>query len=150
MIERDIVERPESMMVLRVGQQNNVILIEEYDLGAGAWQMMLPGGKVIDTSPDGIGQQAQIELREETGFRAGRFEKLLDFYSNPGYVAHKVHLLAANDLEWDTLEMEDGEEIRVHTFTMDEASAVTKEDYRCDPEAALALRLYIRNIIRAT
>jgi len=48
-------------------------------------------------------------------------EKLLDFYSHPGYVAHKVHLLVAYDLEWDPLEIEDGEEIRVHTFTMDEA-----------------------------
>jgi len=70
-IERDIVERPESVLVLPVGQQNNVILIEEYDWGAGAWQLTLPGEKVIDSSPDGIWQQAQNELREETGFRAG-------------------------------------------------------------------------------
>jgi len=27
-----------------------------------------------------------------------------------------VHLLVASDLEWDPLEMEDGEEILVHTF----------------------------------
>jgi hypothetical protein len=37
--------------------------------------------------------------------------------------------------------MEDGEEIRVHTFPLDEAIAMTKEDYRCDPEAAFALWL---------
>ena len=30
-IERDIVERPESVLVLSVGQKNNVMLIEEYD-----------------------------------------------------------------------------------------------------------------------
>jgi len=43
--------------------------------------------------------------------------------------------------------MEDGEEIRVHTFTLDEALAATRVDYRCDPddpEAALALWLYAR------
>jgi hypothetical protein len=33
-IERDIVERPESVLVLPIGQKDNVILIEEYDLGA--------------------------------------------------------------------------------------------------------------------
>lgn len=98
---------------------------------------------MIDSSPDGIWQQAQNELREETGFRAGRFEKLLDFYSNPGYVAHKVHLLVTYDLEWDPLEMEDGEEIRLHTFTLDEALRATREDYRWDPEVALALWLYV-------
>ena len=144
-IERDIVERPESVLVLPVSQKNNVMLIEEYDLGAGAWQLTLPGGKVIDSSPDGIWQQAQTELREETGFRAGKLEKLLDFYSHPGYIAHKVHLLVAYDLEWDPLEMEDGEEIRIHTFTLEEALAATQVDYRCDPEAALALWLYARS-----
>jgi hypothetical protein len=66
----------------------------------------------------------------------------LDFYSHPGYIAHKVHLYVAYDLEWEPLEMEDGEEIRVHTFTLDEALAATKLNSRCDPEAALALWLY--------
>ena len=141
-IERDIVERPESVLVLPVGQKNNVMLIEEYDLAADTWQLTLPGGKVIDPTPEGIWQQAENELREETGFRAGRLEKLLDFYSHPRYIAHKVHLLVAYDLEWDPLEMEDGEDIRVHTFTLDEALAATRVDCRCDPEAALALWLY--------
>jgi hypothetical protein len=77
-----------------------------------------------------------------TGFRASRLEKLLDFYSHPEYVAHKVHILVAYDLEWDHMEMEDGEEIWVHTFTLEEALAATRVDYRCDPEAALALWLY--------
>jgi 8-oxo-dGTP pyrophosphatase MutT (NUDIX family) len=141
-IVRDIVERPESVLVLPVGQKNNVILIEEYDLGAENWQLTLPGGKVDDPIPEGIHKQAEVELREEIGYRPGRLEKLLDFYSHPGYIGHKVHLMVAYDLEWDPLEMEDGEEIRVHTFTLDEALAATREDYRCDPEAALALWLY--------
>ncbi len=66
----------------------------------------------------------------------------MDFCSHPGYVAHKVHMFVAHDLERDPLEMEDGEEIRVCTFTLDEALAATREDYRCDPEVALALWLY--------
>lgn len=37
--------------------------------------------------------------------------------------------------------MEDREEERVHEFTLDQALAATREDYRCDPEAALALWL---------
>jgi hypothetical protein len=57
-------------------------------------------------------------------------------------MAHKVHVLVAYDLEWDPLDMEDGEEILVHTFTLDEALAATKIDYRSDPEASLALLLY--------
>jgi hypothetical protein len=53
--------------------------------------------------------------------------------------------MVAYDLGWKPLDMEYGEEIRVHTFTLDEALAATREDYRCDPEAALALWLYAHN-----
>lgn len=144
-VVRDIVERPESMLVLPVGQKRNVLLIEEYDLGAGTWQLTLPGGKVDDVTPEGLAKRAEVELREETGYRPGRLEKLLDFYSHPGYIAHKVHLFVAHDLEWDPLELEDGEEILVQTWTLDEALAATRMDYRCDPEAALALWLYAGN-----
>src|ERR1700733_3315115 len=82
---------------------------------------------------------AEQELREETGYRPGSLEKLLSFYSHPGYIGHRVHLFVVHDLEWDPLEMEDGEDIKVQTFTLEEALDATKQDYRCDPEAALAL-----------
>ena len=74
-------------MVLPIIQKHNVILLEEFDLAADTWHLTLSSGKVIDpTTPEGIRQQAQTELREETGFLAGKMEKLLDFYSHPGYV----------------------------------------------------------------
>jgi hypothetical protein len=58
---------------------------------------------------------------------------------NLNYVALKVHLLVAYDLEGEPLEMEDGEDIRVYTFILDEVLIATREDYRFDPGAALAL-----------
>lgn len=141
-LDRDIVERPESVLVLPVGQKGTVLLIEEYDLGAEAWQLTLPGGKVDDPTSEGVLERAMLELREETGYRAGKLEKLLDFYSHPGYVAHKVHMFVAYDLEWDPLDMDEGEVIRVHTYALQDALAATRVDYQCDPEAALALWLY--------
>jgi len=44
-IERDIVERPGSVLVLPVGQKRTVLLIEEYNLGAETWQLTIPGVK---------------------------------------------------------------------------------------------------------
>jgi len=128
---------------LPVGQKQNVLFIEECDLDAGGWQLTSPSGKVDDTTFEGILRRAELELCEEIGCRSGSLEKLLDFYSHPGYVAHKDHMLVAYDLEWDPLEMEEGEEILVKTLTLNEALAATREDYRCNPEAALALWLFV-------
>ncbi len=85
-------------------------------LGRGCIATDATGRKVFGPTPEGIWQQAQNELRSEIGFRAGKLEKLLDFYSHPGYIAHMVHMLVAHDLGWEPLDMEDSEEIRVHAF----------------------------------
>jgi 8-oxo-dGTP pyrophosphatase MutT (NUDIX family) len=139
---RDIVERPESVLIIPVGQKDIVLLAEEYDLGAGQWQLTLPGGKVEHTPAATLEEQAQRELRQEIGYRAGRLEKLADFYSHPGYIFHRVHAFIASDLEWDPLELEVHEEIKVKTYTLKEALEATLVDNRCDPEAALVLWLY--------
>jgi 8-oxo-dGTP pyrophosphatase MutT (NUDIX family) len=139
---RDVMERPEGILILPVGEPDRVFLIEEYDFGAGVWQFTLPGGKVELPSLDRIKEQANKELRQEIGYKAGRLEKLTDFYSHPGYISHRVHVFMAYDLEWDPLEMEVHEEIKVHTCTIEEALEVTMMENRCDPEASLALWLY--------
>jgi|SRR5579884_833103 len=139
---RDVVVRPESLLILPVVQQDIVLLIEEYDFGAGAWQLTLPGGKVESSSGDIFDKQAQRELRQEIGYRAGRLEKLIDLYSHPGYISHRVQVLVAYDLEWDPLQPDMHEEIQMRTYTLEEALAATFVDHRCDPEAALALWLY--------
>src|SRR5579885_1167601 len=100
---RDVVVRPESLLILPVAQQDIVLLIEEYDFGAGTWQLTLPGGKVESSSGDTFDEQAQKELREEIGYRAGRLEKLIDLYSHPGYISHCVHVFIAYDLVWHPL-----------------------------------------------
>jgi len=69
-IERDIVERPESVLVLPVGQNETVLLIEEYDLGVEVWQLTLPGGRVTDLTFDGIRRHTKMELRKETRYYA--------------------------------------------------------------------------------
>ena len=101
--------------------------------------------RVTDPTPDGIRKKAEIELREETGFRAGKFESYLTSTAILAILRIRWHLLVAYELEWDPFEMEDREEIRVYTFTLDEALAATREDYRSDPEAALALWLFAEN-----
>ena len=119
-----------------------VLLVEEYDLGVGQWQLTIPGGKIEHSASVTLEEQAQRELRQESGYRAGRLEKLIDFYGHPGYVFHRVHVFLAFDLEWDPLELEKHEEIEVHTLTIKEALEATLIANHCDPEASLAIWLY--------
>ncbi len=143
-IVRDIVERPESVLIVPVNTEGMLTLIEEYDLGAGTWQLKLPGGKLRSCAEQDLEQEVQRELREEVGYQAGWIEPLLHIHSHPGYVAHKVHIVIAHDLEWNPLPQESHEDIRAMTYPLEEALNETLKDYRCDPEAALALWIYAR------
>ncbi len=145
-VRRDVVEYPESVGILPVGAAQTVLLIEEYDFGAGIWQLKLPGGKIEQVTTECIRAQAQQELRQEIGYRAARLEKLVDLYSLPGYISRKVHLFVGYDLEWDPMETEEHEEIHVHTYTLQEALAATALDCRCEPETAFALWLYAHKL----
>lgn len=145
-VVRDIVERPESVLIVPVNTEGILTLIEEYDLGAGTWQLKLPGGKLRSFAEQDLEQEVQRELREELGYQAGLIEPLLHIHSHPGYVAHKVHIVVARDLEWNPLPQEHHEEIRAITYPLAEALNETLKDYRCDPEAALALWIYARKL----
>lgn len=98
-VVRNVVTWPESVLVLPVGENNIVLLIEEYDFGAGVWQLTLPGGKVESGYVERKEEQVQKELRQEIGYRANRIEKLLSMYSHPGYVSHTVHTFVASHME---------------------------------------------------
>jgi 8-oxo-dGTP pyrophosphatase MutT (NUDIX family) len=141
---RDIVERPDSIIVLPIGQNDIVLLVEEYDLGAGQWQIKLPGGKVEQSSAVSLEEQAQRELRQETGYKAGKLKKLIEFYGDPGYMFHHIHAFIASGLEWNPLELEMHEEIRVQTYPLQEALDATVDDNRFDPEAAFVLWVYAK------
>ncbi|MGB8346401.1 MAG: hypothetical protein WCD86_16065 [Ktedonobacteraceae bacterium] len=133
---------PERALVLPVSQDDIIMLIETYNLAAGIWQLALPGTKVEAVSPEKLHEQIQRQLCQDIGYRAGQVEKLQDFYSPASENIHHVHAFVAYDLEWEPLEKDTQETIKVHTFTLQEALAATLLDDRCDPETAMLLWIY--------
>lgn len=81
---------------------DHVILVDQYRVPLGRRCIELPAGLVGDHDHT-VGEDAAIaaarELEEETGYRAGRMEKIGEFYSSPGMVSESFTLFRAHDLE---------------------------------------------------
>ena len=99
----------------------HVILVEQFRLPIGRSSLELPAGLIGDEEE---GEQtlcaAARELEEETGYRAGRWNVIGDFYSSPGMVSESFTFLAAYDLEKvSDGGGVDGENIIVHRVALD-------------------------------
>lgn len=79
----------------------DVLLVEQFRTPMGRQSLELPAGLIGDD--DGGEDEDELvaagrELEEETGYRAGRLEKLGEFFSSPGMLSESFTLVRATDL----------------------------------------------------
>ncbi len=93
---REIVENGGAVAIVALDDHQRVVLVRQYRHAVRSLVVEVPAGKLDgDEEPlDG----AQRELREETGFRAGRYERLGSFYPAPAWSTEFVYLYLATDL----------------------------------------------------
>jgi 8-oxo-dGTP pyrophosphatase MutT (NUDIX family) len=79
---------------------DRVALVRQWRLPANAALLEIPAGG-LDVN-DGVKEDPEVaarrELEEETGMRAGTWQKLAEFYSAPGFTEELMHLYLATDL----------------------------------------------------
>lgn len=102
---REIVEHAACIAVIAVAAGDNVLLERQYRQALGRELLEIPAGGIDEgESPE----EAVIrEMREETGLRPQRVERLCGFYSTPGFCNEYLHLYLAADLVPDPLSAED-------------------------------------------
>lgn len=88
-------------VILAVDADDHVILVDQYRVPLGKRCIELPAGLVGDhdhNAGEDPSLAAARELEEETGYHAGRMEKIGEFYSSPGMVSESFTLFRAHDL----------------------------------------------------
>jgi ADP-ribose pyrophosphatase len=114
-IHRAIVQHNGSAVMMPVDSKGRVLLVRQYRLPARRYLWELPAGR-LDPG-ETVLKAARRELREETGYRARKWKKLVSFWASPGYVAEKMTIYVATELEaGDARPMED-ERIKTRWFT---------------------------------
>jgi ADP-ribose pyrophosphatase len=116
---REIIEHPGAVAVVAIDQDNNIILVRQFRKAVEKFLMEIPAGTLEkDEEPLGC---AQRELREETGFTARNWEKILSYYSAPGFADEELHLYAASDLIQGEKEMDTDEFVETLRLPLQEA-----------------------------
>ncbi len=95
-IERAIVQHSGAAVMLALNEARRILLVRQYRLPARKRLWELPAGR-IDPGESPL-QAARRELKEETGYRAAKWKKLISFYPTPGYCAEKMTVYLATQL----------------------------------------------------
>jgi ADP-ribose pyrophosphatase len=114
-VDREVVCHSGSVVVLPRLSDGRVLLVRQFRYPAGRWLWELTAGGIEPGEKPR--QAAQRELREETGYRARTFRPLFDFFSSPGFLNERMHLLEARGLTRCQAQPEADERIRSGWFT---------------------------------
>ena len=93
---REVVIHPGAVAILPVFDDRQILLVRQYrhPVNAPLWE--IPAGK-LEQGEDTLAC-AKRELLEETGYEATSWEKLLSFYTSPGFCNEQITLYLANEL----------------------------------------------------
>jgi ADP-ribose pyrophosphatase len=107
--------------MMPVDDGKRVLLVRQYRLPAGRMLWELPAGS-IDPGEKPL-QTAKRELKEETGYRAKNWKKLVSFFPSPGFLTEKMTIFLATDLTAGEATPMGDERIETRWFTAKEIEA---------------------------
>ncbi len=94
---REIVEHPGAVAVVPVLPDGRIVLVRQFRKPVEEALLEIPAGKL--EKGENAETCAMRELKEETGFRAGKLEKILRFFPSPGFSDECIHLFKATELQ---------------------------------------------------
>jgi ADP-ribose pyrophosphatase len=119
------------------GNDPQILLLRQYRYAAEDYLYEIPAGR-LDEGEDPA-DCARRELKEETGCTAAHVERLLTFYTTPGFTDEKIHLFMATGLTQGETGRESDEFIEVRPTRVSDALAMVKSGEISDGKTALAL-----------
>ena len=141
-ISKEICVHPGAVVILPVLDADTILLIRNYRYSIRQTLLELPAG-TLEKNEDPM-NAAGRELVEETGYLAGRMERMLDFYASPGVLTEKMYTFAAYDLEKVGQKLEEDEKIEVVPTKLDQAIALIKDRQIIDGKSIAILLAYDR------
>jgi ADP-ribose pyrophosphatase len=132
-----------SVTIVPLLEGQRVCMIRSHRPAVGETLYELPAGTLeAGEDPDAA---ARRELEEETGYRGGRWSKLLQFFTSPGFLTERMHLYLAEDLTPGPARPEADEDIAVEVLAWDEAMAMVADGRIIDGKTLVGL-LYCQSL----
>jgi len=134
--------------ILPAFDDGTIALVRQYRHPAVKYLLELPAGTLDDQERPEDG--AARELEEELGMRAGRLEKLSEFFVSPGFCEEKMWLYLATDMTACEQKLEDDEFIEIVRVPIERALQMITDGEIEDAKTIIGLLLAAPRLGAAT
>lgn len=143
-VNREFVIHPGAVVILPIladeAAGEKIVMIRQMRHAVGEMMLELPAG-TLEQGEDAAACAAR-ELEEETGYRAGSIDPLLDFYTSPGVMSERMSVFVAGDLTHVGQNLDDTEEIDVCCMPLGDVADLLIKGRLRDGKTIAALGTY--------
>lgn len=134
---REVVEHPGGVCVVAKTANGKILMVRQYRKPFETEMWELPAGK-LEYGEDHC-EGGRRELEEETGYIAGGFEYLGNFYVSPGFCDEKIHIYYADNLKKTCMNPDEDEFIDAAEFTYGELEDMIKKGLLHDAKTVIGI-----------
>ncbi len=135
----DIIEHVGAVTILPVDGEGRILFVRQYRHATGRELLELPAGTLEPGEP--AETCAYREIREETGFAAGKLVKIGEFFLAPGYSTEYMLVFLASELAHAPLPGDQDEFISLQPIPVKEAYRMARQGEIMDGKSLAALLL---------
>jgi ADP-ribose pyrophosphatase len=141
---RELVFHPGGVTVLAITPEDKMVLVKQFRKPLEKVILEIPAGKLEVGESAVPASAARRELEEETGYQAGVFEKIGEYYLSVGFCDELLRFYYATDLTLaeTPLAQDEDEVIERFELTLEEAKQAMADGVICDAKTIMAIQLW--------
>lgn len=140
--KRELIDHPGAVAVIAITPDNKVLAVRQYRKALKKAIVEIPAGKLEPGEKPEV--TAVRELEEETGYTCESLDKIISFYTSPGFANELVHLYVAKGLEKKGEQAADEDEfLDVLHLSLEEMEEMLETEEIHDAKTAYAL-MYLK------